>query len=131
MGKEEFETLEFTATIGISSGRSEEENLAKASEIDLNAIGIAWQKAATQIMNELGVYVNASIYASRTLYSPDLNCPVGGEPTCTIYGSFYLSYNMVPVWKNAVIHVFRLIKDEFKQTSITVIYREVTQVCLK
>ena len=106
-------------------------SLAKTSEIDLNAIGIAWQEAATQVMNELGVYVNATILVSRTIYNSDLNCPVGGEATYTICGSLYLSYDKVPVWKNAVIHDFKLIKDEFKQTTITVIFREVTQVCLK
>ena len=126
----EVKTVEFTATIGIVAGYGGEQILIEAAKVDSKAMAIAWQEAAAQVMAKTGVYVSATINSSAALYHTDWGCPIGGEPTYTVCGSLNPQFGEEKAWKEAVLQVVELVKQRFNQSTVTVNFREVTQVYL-
>lgn len=123
-------TIKFSATIGVVSGYGGPAILEQAAKISPDAMGIAWQKAAAQVMEQSGVYVSATINSSKALYHTDWGCPEGGEPTYTISGSLNPKFGEPTAWKQAVIDCIKTVKAGFKQLTVTIEFNEVDQVYL-
>ena len=121
-------TNEFSATIGVISGYQGEECLKQFSKIDKLELAKVWQKEALKEMNNSGIYVSAIINYSHSLYNVYWGCPIGGEPTYTLEGSRNPQFcKDEEKWKQAVRNVVKSVKQHFKQSTITLNFREVEQ----
>lgn len=124
-------TNEFSATIGVVAGYSGEECLKEAEKL-FDSLPSVWQDAAGQINKETGIYISATCLGSKALYSTEWGCPVGGEPTWTIEGSRNPQFCPdTEAWQSAVVRVVRLVKEHFNQSTVTINFREVSQLYLK
>ena len=121
-------TTKFTATIGVVSGYAGEAAIEAAKAYSMRDMGAAWQKAAAEVMASTGIYVSAVINTSAALYHTDWGCPVGGEPTYTISGSRNAQFcSDDEAWRNEELKVVRIVKETFKQSTVTIEYESIEQ----
>ncbi len=121
-------TNEFSVTIGVVSGYQGEECKEKFNTMDKLELAKVWQDEALIENSKSGIYVSAVINYSQAIYNVDWGCPIGGEPTFTLEGSrnakFCTDEN---AWKKSVRNIVMAVKDYFKQSTVTLNFREVDQ----
>ena len=121
-------TNEFNAVIGVISGYQGQECLKQFSKIDKLELAKVWQDEALKEMNNSGIYISAIINYSQSLYNTEWGCPIGGEPTYTLEGSRNPQFcKDDKAWKQSVRNVIKAVKEHFKQSTITLNFREVEQ----
>lgn len=124
-------TEKFSATIGVISGYGGNQMLEEAKKYSVFDMGEAWQKAAAEVMNKTGIYVSGNINSSYSVYHTDWGCPVGGEPTYTITGSRNAEFcPNAEKWVEAVTMTTALVKEHFKQSTVTLEFSLVDQLYL-
>lgn len=115
-------TLKFEIVTGINEGYGHENEEANGVLL----VSKAWQFLAEKVMHETGLYISAVASQSKTIYNTDWGCPVGGEDTITITGIANPEFvKDLDQWKQVVLVVARQLKDELKQSTLTVEFTEV------
>lgn len=130
MDKFEYNTEQFTATIGINEGYSHnnELSLEKAVEAFINV----WREAALNIEKELGIFVTVRLNTGRVVYQTEKGCPINGEDVLILQGTRNPYYNTDPnKWRHAVISAVEKIKSKFGQVTIQVIFQPIELTYMK
>ncbi|MBP2173272.1 hypothetical protein [Methanococcus voltae] len=127
--KETFKTIQYTITFGINEGYFHENE--KLIENDISKeIGTVLQNLLLETMKETEVYPSGVLQTTKCIYNTEWGCPTGGEDTFTMMGSANPKFVNLEIYKKAVIHFAELIKKEFKQTTITIEFKDVEMVYL-
>jgi hypothetical protein len=90
-------TDRFTATIGVTPGYSHDNEVA----ISLAEFAGLWQQAATETLEEVGVYPVAVLSTATAVYPGIAGCPPEGEAVFVIMGVRNPAYVPEP-WHHAV-----------------------------
>ena len=120
-------TLRFEATLTIVPLYGSNVDSARTASTRLKTIGLAWQEAATKVCNNTGIYVDATINASRVLNKIGLGCSYGGNLAFTLSGTLNPLFYDPAEWQDAVLAVIRNVNEIMKNTNITVDFWEVNQ----
>ncbi len=126
----EKKTIKFNATLWVCEwyGHENETWSKTAKEI----VGTIWQEIAEKVFNDTWIYVSAWITDANMVYSKSRWCPEWWEKIAEISGTMNPElYNDIEKWKQAVIDVLTLAKDELKQTTTQVEFTNVDMVYLK
>lgn len=126
---ERLKTIKFTATLWVCEWYDHENDTwwKSASEI----VAKVWQKMAEKVFQNDGIYVSAWVTDSTMVYSTNRWCPEWWEKVVEISGTRNPKFcTDVEKWKQAVIDVLMLSKDELKQTTAQVEFSEVEMAYL-
>jgi len=114
-------TVAFQATMGLSEGYWHgNTELKEAKEV----VSLVWQMKAQYIFNTTSVYVTAVVSNSKAIYPLKKGCPIGGEDVATITGQCNPEVTDIDKFKESVISVLKLCKEELKQTTCQVVFSE-------
>ena len=90
-----------------------------------------YKEMAAQVMHENGIYISAVSVPSRCLYHRDWGCPRGGEETFTVSATRNPQFTTdEEAWKEAFLKVVTYLKEELKQSTVSVEFSEVDFVYL-
>lgn len=122
-------TKKATIVIGVNEGyHHNNENLDNREKL----VASIWQEKARKIFEETGIYISCVVSASKTVYNTEWGCPVGGEDTVTITTTANPEFvKDMESWEKAVIEVTKLMKQELKQSTVTIEFETVELLYLK
>lgn len=101
-------------TLGFQPGYHKEQGGAA----DLDAVARRYQRVATQLQADTGVYISCVLQASRGIYPEAGGCPPGGEHTFTLSGSCNLQFSELEPYRAALKQLAERLKKEFQQTTV-------------
>ena len=117
-------------------GRTQLEETEELSNIEI--VSNIWQEAMEEEFKQSEILVPAVLSESNTVYPVRFGCPKGGEQTVTVNGHVnpkfarkgYENYHnlyeaMIHEYKAAAIRVCKVVKDELKQTTVSVAFYEI------
>ncbi len=113
-------TIEISATIGVVSGYGHD-NQGGAPELFLQTL----QRICKEVFEGTGTYCSFVAMPSKTIYHIDWGCPVGGEETFSISTICNPEFSDVQKFKAAAFEVLRRLKKELKQSTLSVVEKEV------
>lgn len=109
-------TCKFFVSVGISEGY-----FHKNKEFNILEINKLWQDEAEIIYKSDGIYISAIANYSYAVYSKNWGCPESGEKTVSFSGSANPEFiNDINKWKETVLKICRKMKEELRQSTITV-----------
>lgn len=121
-------TKKFEIVTGINEGYFHNNEKKQGMEI----VGVLWQKLALEEFNQSEMYISAIVSNSITVYNENWGCPKGGEQTVVITGvanpDFIKDLNK---WTESVKRIAIRLKEELKQSTITVEFKETDLLYLK
>lgn len=88
------------------------------------------KKNAKKVFEDTGVYISAVISESRTVYHEDWGCPKGGEQTALIIGQCNPNFTNTVKYKECVISVLKLCKEELKQSTVQLGFSQIDFIYL-
>lgn len=127
---EELKTTKFIATLWVCEWYGHENDTwgKTAKEI----VGKVWQEKAEKVFQDSGIYVSAWVTDSNIVYSKNRWCPDGWEKVVKISGTRNPEFcKDVEKYKQAVIDVLTLSKEELKQSTTQVEFFDEDMVYIK
>lgn len=129
-------TLEFSATFGFVPGYDHDNATEEQFTETLNGFIMAWRHHAEIAEKDFGVYVTCVIHPTKTIYKTEWGCPIDGENTVTAEGAHNpefgdLTHPATARYHAAVEFIVRSMKNNLKQKTVRVIFREVDQTYYK
>lgn len=117
-------TKKFNITLGVASGYS---NLPVEEDVQKNYFQYRSkiQEVAQKIYDETGVFVSCSTTTASAIYSIQWGAPASGEGAVCISGVCNTSFTVEYKWIAAVKLFGRLLKEEFKQATVTIEFMDV------
>lgn len=122
-------TIKFFATVGVVAGYQGINNISNLEALEI--VSKVWQEKAKEVFNKSQVYISAIISPSNAIYHTDWGCPVGGEIITSITGECNPEFVNVEKYKENVLDVLNLVKDELKQSTVQITFQEVELFYLK
>lgn len=79
------------------------------------------KKASLDVFNKTNTYVSFVSYKSKTLYSNEWGCPIGGEDTYNLETVANPQFTPdLEQWKCNVISIVKILKAQLKQSTVTI-----------
>lgn len=123
-------TTKFTATLWVCEWYGHDNDTW--SKTAKGIVGKVRQDMAEKVFADTGIYVSAWVTDSNMVYSKNRWCPEWWEKVAEISGTRNPEFcKDVEKWKQAVIDVLTLAKDELKQTTSQVEFSDVDMVYIK
>lgn len=116
-------TIRFNATVGVVEGYKNQN--IHTNQDTMEIVSNVWQEKAKTVYEETGIYVSAIVNGSKAIYHTDWGCPVGGENIANITGDCNPQFVNIDSYKESVIKVLKLVKDELKQSTVQVSFSQV------
>ncbi|WP_066506970.1 hypothetical protein [Abyssisolibacter fermentans] len=115
-------TLCFKITTGVNKGYFH--NNDKRNSLDL--VCSIWQSIAGNEYNESGIYITAAAVEGKVIYNELWGCPKGGEDIVILSGMMNKEFvKDKKLWKETVLKLTKILKDELKQNTITCEFNDV------
>ncbi len=108
------QTIRWSMTLGFLPGYGHEQG----EPADLDAVAQRYQRVATQLQADTGVYISCVLQASRVIYPEAGGCPAGGEHTFTLSGSCNLAFSELAPYRAALQQLATRLKAEFRQITV-------------
>ena len=106
-------TVTAKANIGVCAGY----NNTKEEISDFSSY---LQNKLEEICKETNIYVSFIVYPTTTVYKKEWGCPSGGEKTYNIESTRNPKFSKDEWgWKKDVMFIIKLLKNELKQSTIT------------
>ncbi|APF25339.1 hypothetical protein [Clostridium sporogenes] len=116
-------TIKFEIVTGINEGYFHKNK----NKDGVQVVGEVWQKIALEVFKDRGIYISSVINSSKTVYNTEWGCPEGGEDTVTITSTANPEFvQSLEQWKEAVIEIAKNLKNELKQSTMTVEFKEIS-----
>ena len=115
-------SIEIKASIGLNEGYNN--NLLQHSNYNFYLFSKYLQELIDKTFDETGIYVSFVIDRNSIIYSENCGCPKYFEPTYTL--STVANPNFVDInkYKEVVIKLLKEIKKYYKQSTITIIFKD-------
>lgn len=121
-------TIKAVSVIGVNEGYGHDNEQVNAMQVLIDA----WQKQADSVFELTGIYVSAVVSESRVVYKKEWGCPEGGEVVFTVESTMNESFiKDSHAWKEAVIKVVKAVKQELKQSTVTLEFSTVDMIYLQ
>lgn len=114
-------SVKVSAVVGVNEGYE----LKNQKQVDLVAVCEKYKSIAQKIFSQTGQYISCTARPVQVLYSPEWGCPLGGENAVEFVGVCNPTFSEINAWREAAIEVFRCLKEEFNQSTVTVDFTEV------
>jgi hypothetical protein len=114
-------TVSFKAICGVNEGY---DSACAEASVSLTDFAESLISAAVNVQAETGVYVSATVAPVRTTYSHDWGCPQGGERCYEIKGTLNPQFGEPEAYKNAVLKLCKKLKEQYKQSTLSVVFTE-------
>lgn len=115
---------QFNLVLGIGKGYNNlpiEEDLQK----EYWNIRLKIQDILLKLYEETNVYVSCNTNLSSTIYNQQWGSPLSGEGTVTISGICNPTYGVAEYkWKSAVMVFANRLKEEYKQSTVTIVFTD-------
>ena len=130
MEKFEYQTEQFTATVGINEGYLHDN--PQSPEEALEYFAKLWSGIALKVEKELGIFVPVRANSGKVIYQAEKGCPEGGEDVLILQGTRN-PYHTADSgkWREAVVTIVEEVKAELKQTTVQVIFQSIDLVFMK
>lgn len=90
------------------------------------------QNKLEKIAEDLGFYISFIIYETKTIYKKEWGCPDGGEKTYNLEATRNPVFNSDDtIWRDQVLQVIRILKNDLKQSTVTLQFIPVEIVYMK
>jgi len=88
---------------------------------------------AKEVFGKTGIYVSFVSYETKTLYNKEWGCPSGGEKTYNLEAAMNKEFIKCSEedWVETVVDIVELLKEEFKQSTVTVTFGETYMYYMK
>ena len=127
---ETMKTTKFTATLWVCEWYGHDNNTWSKTVKEI--VGKVRQDMAEKVFWDTGIYVSAGVTDSNMVYSKNRWCPDWWEKVAEISWTRNPEFcKDTEKWKQAVISVLTLAKDELKQTTSQVEFSDVDMVYIK
>ena len=121
---------EFSIVIGVDAGYQGQTSGIASNQAAM-LVSSKWQEIAANVFEKSGIYVGAAVTASAVVYHTDWGCPVGGERTVNIEGAANPQFTEnLKKWQETVVEIAETLKKELKQSTVSIIFRDVDFVYL-
>lgn len=78
------------------------------------------QKRLEKLSEELGFYIPFIVYEVKTVYKKEWGCPDGGEKTYNLEATRNPKFEMDDKkWREEVLKIISVLKEELKQSTVT------------
>lgn len=102
------------------------------TEEQVNDFASYLQIKLEDISKELGFYISFIVYEVKTVYKKEWGCPDGGEKTYNLEATRNPVFNPDDnLWKDQVLQVIRFLKDDLKQSTVTIQFIPIEIVYMK
>lgn len=108
-----------------------QEGYFHSNESNIQNMGDIIQQIAAKQFAKTGIYISGTLTKSRAIYHKDWGCPSGGEIVYIYEASFNPEFAELKEWMEGVLSLAREIKEEFRQSTMTVEFVETKLIYLK